>query len=76
MERSSAIPEKSDESESQRTSKDSNVHQRRTLWVAEVGKGQVEEVDDGEEQGPPEVSSAPEMDITKGQEVVEGEVGG
>jgi len=75
IESSSTIPEKGDKSKRQRTSKDSNVHQWRALWISEVGKGEIEPVNNGNEQSPPEVTTAPEMDIAKSQEVVEGEIG-
>lgn len=75
VESGSTIPEKGDKGKSQGTSKNSNVHQRWALWVSEVGKGKIEPVNNGNEQSPPEVTTAPEMDIAKSQEVVEGEIG-
>jgi len=43
--------------------------------VAEVGRGQIEEVDDEQQQGQPEVRAYPEVDEAEEEEVVRDEVG-
>ena len=40
------------------------------LGVAEVGECELEPVDDYEEQGPPEVGAAPEVDEAEEEEIV------
>ena len=42
-------------------------------WVLEVGEGEVEEVDDLQEEAPPEMRTDPEVDEAHLQQVVVGE---
>jgi hypothetical protein len=58
------------------SSENGNVRQTRGLWVLEVRKGEIEEIDNLKEQGPAKVGAAPEVDEAELEEVVVGEGGG
>jgi hypothetical protein len=45
-----------------------------SLWIFEVRKSQLEEIDDDEKLGPPEVGAGPQVDEAKNQQVVEDEM--
>ena len=69
MESDSANPVQGNKVPSQGTSNRANVDRSRCCGVAEVGKGQVEEVDDQEKLAQPEVGPDPEVDETEQQQV-------
>jgi len=53
---------------------DGNVDEPRRLGVAEVRRGEIEEIDDQQEFSPPEVAAHPEHDEAEQQQVVRDEV--
>ena len=63
-------PVERNEGESERAGQHAAVHEARQLGKAKVGEGQLEEVDDIEQQSPAEVAAAPQVDGAEGQQVV------
>lgn len=58
----------------QRTTHRADVNEARCSAMAEIGSGKVEEVDDDEQLGEPEVAAHPEMHEAEEEEVVGDEV--
>lgn len=76
VDRGGANPIQADEAHGERAGDDGAVHGPGGLGVAEVGEGELEEVEDVEEEGPAEVAAAPEVDGAEGEQVVGDEVRG
>jgi len=73
VESCSTSPVQGNEVEGKRARKSGNVLQAWALWEPEVCEGQVEEVDDHEQERPPEVAASPEIDKAKSEEIVQRE---
>jgi len=69
----STDPIQGNKSPRQWSSKDSSVHELGALGVTEVGEGQVEPVENDEQQGPPKVGAAPKVDEAESKQVIENE---
>lgn len=76
VDRSSTNPVECDEAEGQRSGKDTRVGDLAGLGVFKVGKRQLEEVDDYEQQSPAEERAAPQVDEPEYKEIVCNKVGG
>lgn len=74
MERNSSIPVDGHKSPSKRSTDDWEVNEAWCLWVAEVERGQVAEVDDQDDLGPDKVRADEEHDECELEKVVKDEV--